>query len=517
MNQRPDRSVSPWTLVPGWAEVPTSPLPTGDVDVAVAGAGVTGLTTALMLARAGRAVVLVEAGRLGHSTSTHSTVKVTVGQGLVLSSVLRSRGRSAARVYAEANLAALAEVRGLVDELGIACDARTTVHDLYARTDRDADRLRREGELARAFGLPVAVGADGEDLPVEPREVVRFVDQLELHPGRYLLGLARACVELGVRITPGVRVLDARGEDPVTVTTTAGGFRARDVVLATHVPVLDRGLHFARLEPERSYAVALALPDGVTAPSAYDVGSPTRSTREALLDGRRAVVVTGEGHPVGRADDTDQRWERLVEWGRRHVGGTEVLYRWSAQDPASLDHLPYIGLLTPGARHLWTATGYGKWGFTNGTVAAMVLTGLLTGTGSPWAEVFDARRLGLPGALPRGAQVNAKVGVTWVHDRVGRRRAGRPENLAPGQAAVLRVDGEDVAAYRDPGGGLHAVSAVCTHLGCNVRWNAGEESWDCPCHGSRFDVDGAVLEGPAVRPLPPCPRPATSPGEVPGR
>ena len=497
------RNTSPWTLVPEWDELPTSAAPAGPVDVAVVGAGVTGLTTALLLARDGRNVVVVGDGRLGHNVSTHSTVKVTVGQGLVLSAITRARGRSAAMVYAEANLAGLAEVRGLVDELGIECDARTTVHDLYARTDRDSARLRREGELARSFGLPVTAASPG-DLPFAVREVVRFSDQLELHPGRYLLGLARACVDLGVRITPGVRVVDARGEDPVTVTTTDGSFQARDVVLATHVPVLDRSLHFARLEPQRSYAVALALPTGAPAPSSYDVGSPTRSTREALLDGRRAIVVTGEGHPVGRADDTDRRWDRLAEWARLQLGATDLLYRWSTQDPLSLDHMPYVGRLTPGAKHLWTATAYGKWGFTNGTAAAAILTELLAGSGSRWAESFDARRIGLPGSVPRGVVLNARVGATWTADRLGRRRGGRPQDLVAGEARVLRVDRADVAAYRDHGGVLHAVSAVCTHLRCNVRWNAAETSWDCPCHGSRFGVDGEVLEGPAVRPLPPC-------------
>jgi glycine/D-amino acid oxidase-like deaminating enzyme/nitrite reductase/ring-hydroxylating ferredoxin subunit len=497
------RNTSPWTLVPEWDGLPTSAAPSGPVDVAVVGAGVTGLTTALLLARDGREVVVVDDGRLGHNVSTHSTVKVTVGQGLVLSAITRARGRSAAMVYAEANLAGLAEVRGLVAELGIDCDARTTVHDLYARTERDAARLRREGELARSFGLPVTAASPG-DLPFAVREVVRLSDQLELHPGRYLLGLARACVDLGVRIAPGVRVVDARGEDPVTVTTTDGSFDARDVVLATHVPVLDRSLHFARLEPERSYAVALALPDGAPAPSSYDVGSPTRSTREAVLDGRRAIVVTGEGHPVGRADDTDRRWDRLAEWARLQLGATDVLYRWSTQDPSSLDHMPYVGRLTPGAQHLWTATAYGKWGFTNGTAAAVILTELLSGSGSRWAESFDARRIGLPGSVPRGVMLNAKVGATWTVDRLGRRRAGRPQDLAAGEARVVRVDGEDVAAYRDRAGVLHAVSAVCTHLRCNVRWNPGETSWDCPCHGSRFGIDGEVLEGPAVRPLPPC-------------
>jgi nitrite reductase/ring-hydroxylating ferredoxin subunit len=207
---------------------------------------------------------------------------------------------------------------------------------------------------------------------------------------------------------------------------------------------------------------------------------------------------------VGRADDTDRRWDRLAEWSRVQLGATDVLYRWSTQDPSSLDHMPYVGRLTPGAQHLWTATAYGKWGFTNGTAAAVILTELLAGSGSRWAESFDARRIGLPGSVPKGVVLNAKVGVTWTADRLGRRRAGRPQELAAGAARVLRVDGADVAAYRDRGGVLHTVSAVCTHLGCNVRWNAAETSWDCPCHGSRFGIDGEVLEGPAVRPLPPC-------------
>lgn len=494
--------LSPWIATAPPSSLPPGELPR-DADVAVLGAGVVGLTTAVLLQRAGHRVVVVEAGRVGRGVTGHSTVKATVAQGTVLTRITERLGDDAARVYAQVNAAGLRRIRSLVDELGVECDLVPAPHVLYARGAESVDAVRTETRIAAACGLAVEeTGA--VPLPFEVPAAASFPDQLSLHPVRYLLGLARALVAAGGTLVEGVRATGVRDDDPCVVSTRVGELRAGHVVVATHVPFLDRGLHFAKLTHHRAYGVAAVLPDGVDVGMTLTVDQPTRSTRAVDLDGERLVIVVGEGHPVGEDGDTSRRWRALADWAAQHLGAGPVRYTWSTQDASTPDGLPYVGRLTPGTDRLLLATGFAGWGMTNGTAAAEVLADHVAGRDNPWADTLDARRFNLPRTAGTLAAQNARVAVHAVGDRLRHLTAGRPENLPPGRAAVLRVGARHLACYRDDAGALHAVSARCTHLGCLVAWNEGERSWDCPCHGSRFDHTGAVLQGPAVSPLPPA-------------
>ena len=284
--------------------------------------------------------------------------------------------------------------------------------------------------------------------------------------------------------------------------TTAGPVAAGHVIIATQYPILDRGGQFTRTTAHRSYAIAGVLDPGVEAGMTINVGTPTRSTRTVEHGGEHLLVVVGEGHEVGRADDTGERWDRLAAWARQRFGVQDVRYRWSAQETQSLDHVPYVGFVTPRSKRVLTATGYGGWGITNGTAASMLLRDLVLGRDNEWLDVFDAGRAGreMPGR--EFISHNLEVATTWLKDRV----MGGPDGGA-GPRTWGRRDPRDRRAEgrRPPGseGALHAVSATCTHLGCTVSWNSAESSWDCPCHGSRFDCDGRVLQAPATAPLSP--------------
>lgn len=496
--------LSPWIATAPPSGLPPSELPR-DADVAVLGAGVVGLTTAVLLQWAGHRVVVVEAGRVGRGVTGHSTVKATVAQGSVLTRISQRLGDDAARVYAQANAAGLRRIRSLADELDVECDLATGPHVVYARGPESVDAVRTEARIAAACGLAVEE-TDAAPLPFEVAAAASFPDQVSLHPVRYLLGLARAVVDAGGAVVEGVRATGARDDDPCVVSTTAGELRAGHVVVATHVPFLDRGLHFTKLAHHRAYGVASVLPDGVDVGMTISVDEPTRSTRTVEVDGERLAVVVGEGHHVGEDGDTSRRWRALADWAAQHLGTGPVRYTWSTQDASTPDGLPYVGRLTPGTDRLLLATGFAGWGMTNGTAAAEVLADQVEGRVNPWADALDARRFNLSRTAGPLAAQNARVAAHAVGDRLRHLAAGRPEDLAPGQAAVLRVGARHLACYRDDDGGLHVVAARCTHLGCLVAWNDGERSWDCPCHASRFDHTGAVLQGPAVRPLPPASR-----------
>ena len=497
-----DQHISPWRATMGRPALGATAFRKVEADVVVVGAGITGITTALLLQRAGQRVAVVDAEELGRSVTTGSTVKVTFGHGTLYSKIAERNGLDAAHTYAAANVEGLRQILELVRELDIDCMLEHGApHVVYAEHDEERATVEAEAAVATRLGLPVSLTQDAP-LPFPIAAAVHFEGQAQFHPGQYLAGLAEAFTSLGGTVMEGARVVDVdEHRDHCTVETTSGQLSTGHVVVATQYPILDRGGQFSRLTPRRSYGIAGVLPPGTEAGMTINTGSPTHSTRTASLDGDRLLIVVGEGHDVGHVSDTSRQWDALRSWARDRFGVTDFRYHWSAEETSSLDHLPFVGFIAPGSRRVLTATGFDGWGMTNGTASAILMRDLILGQENPWAETFDARRAetSLPGK--EFVKHNVHVGKTWLKGRVSGASAGSLEDLEPGAAAVLEVDGKQTAAYRDEQGTVHAVSSVCTHMGCTVEWNDGERSWDCPCHGSRFGCDGEVLHGPATRPL----------------
>ncbi len=477
-----------------------------EVDACVIGAGFTGLTAALELARAGRRVCVLEAHQVGSGVSGHTTAKVSSLHGTVYDELRRRFGDAGATTYAAANEEALQYIEGTAGELGIDCRLRRRSAVTYVRDPRQRDTIVREAEAAQAAGLPARLTGE-VDLPYPVAAAVELPAQLELQPRSYLLGLARELLRLGGRVFEGTMATNVGdGSDPDVRTASGHRVRARDVVVATHYPFPDRGLFFMRLTPQRSYCVAVRPGDWRPQTMSISSDQPTRSVRaHPDGDGGEVLIVGGEGHKAGEDGDVAaERYAVLEAFARDQLGAGETTHRWSAHDMTTADGVPYVGPLTPVSRHVWVGTGYRKWGLSNGTAAGRILADRILGRETPHAWLFDTRRFTPLRSAPGVAKEGAKDAKHFVGDRMRRVPDGRPEELAPGEGRLLKVDGEVVAASRDEDGTVHAVSAVCTHLGCRVAWNTAERSWDCPCHGSRFAPDGAVLQGPAVRPLAPA-------------
>lgn len=476
-------------------------------DVVVVGAGIVGLTAALQLARAGRSVLVVEARGVGSGVTGSTTGKVTAAHGLRYAELMRTVGSERTRLYAQANQRAAAWVRDLVVTEELACDWRDRPAFTYTSDRGQTRKLEAEARATIDAGLE-AHEVRSVPAPTPLVVGVRVDGGGELHARNYCLGLAALAEHAGATIAEGVRVTAVREGAPTTVRTEEHGELTGDhVLIATHVPILDRGLYFARLEPQRSYAIAATIGRELPLGSFYDVGSPARSVRTAAgPDGDDVVVVGGEGHGVGKVTDTAERYDRLERWASEHLGTGAVTHRWSSQDPQTPDRAPYVGALRPGSRALWTATGFGKWGLSGGTAAAHALTERILGREDEYAPLWEPTRrqqLG-PRALARLALWNTETPVFLVGDRLRPAARGGTDALAPGEGRVVRHRGRRTAAFRDEEGTLHAHSPVCTHLGCEVHFNGAEQSWDCPCHASRFDArDGSVLEGPAVKALAP--------------
>ncbi len=472
-----------------------------DVDVAIVGGGIAGLTAAYLLKQAGKTVAVLDAKRILHGATGYTTAKVTAAHNIVYTTVRKKFGHEGARLYAEANQDALEFIARLVEEESLDCEFERKANYVYCESADERARIEQEVEAAREAGLAAKL-VEETPLPYAVECAFRLDDQAQFHPRKYLLPLAEKIDGDGSRVLELTRVLGVTGSGPIRLETDGGGVTARDVVLASHLPFADRGFFFAKAHPERSYAVAARVRPEKDPQGMYiNIGQPARSVRTAYDEAGVLLILGGEGHKPGTNTDTTARYRALEEFGRRHWQTEDFPYRWSTQDYMPIDALPYVGRLTRRSEHVYVATGFKKWGMTNGTAAAVILSDLILGRENPWAKLFDAKRLTPLASAPKFVSENASVAGHFVGDRLKRGERAELAELAPGEGRLLNLDGRKTAAYRDADGTLYTLSPRCTHMGCHVNWNPAEKSWDCPCHGSRFSGDGVVIEGPATRDL----------------
>lgn len=470
-----------------------------DADVAVVGGGIAGICTAWQLAQTGHSVVVVEAAGIVAGTTGHTTGKLTAQHTLIYDRLRSTFGEATAGHYARAQADAIEWVVRTAEELGIDCDIEHRPAYTYSTDPDDVSTIRTEVEAARGAGLPASFVTES-GLPFGIAAAIRVNDQVQFHPRRFLLGLADDLTARGGRIFERTRVTDAN--DPRILRTADGRtVTAEHVVIATQYPIVDQLKVFTRMTPRREFVIAAPMPAAHDPAGMYITATgDTRSVRTApYRDGRRLLIVTGEHFRPG-TEHVSRHLMRLTDWGRQHFPIDTLAYRWAAQDHGTTDGLPYIGRF---GDHRYVATGFGGWGLTNGVVAGQLIAGLIDNHPRPYTDIFDPARLHPVAEVPGLLKGALAVARRTIGDRI--RPSGSVDGIPPGQGAVVRIAGQQQAVYRADDGTLHAVSATCTHLGCVVAFNEVERSWDCPCHGSRFDLNGAVHQGPAVHPLTPQP------------
>jgi glycine/D-amino acid oxidase-like deaminating enzyme/nitrite reductase/ring-hydroxylating ferredoxin subunit len=487
------RPISPWL-----DETPAAARPQLDrdlaVEVAVVGAGLIGLSTAIELQRRGVSVAVLEARSVAAGVSGNTTAKLSSLHGLTYDSLLAAQGRDAAGAYAAANQWGIDQVERTASELGIDCDLRRKPNFTYTEAPARVEQLGAEAEAARSLGLS-ATFTEETDLPFEVAGAVRLDDQAEIQPVAYLRGIADALDSEEPTVYERTRVVAVDG----TVRTEAGPrVDARRVVLATQIPFLDRGLFFARAGVQRSYATSVRIHGELPSAMYLQGERPGRSLRSLRWRDEELLLVGGESHELGHGDPAE-KLEALQRYARDRFDVVGFEHLWSAHDFMPEDGMPYIGRLWPFSDRIWVATGMRKWGLAMGTAAARILADELTGEANEWARTFDPLRLPPLRSAPGLVRHNADSGLHFFADRA--RRGRRAADLMPGEGTVVRRGLAQHAVHRDRDGVLHAVSARCTHLGCIVGWNAPEQTWDCPCHGSRFGAGGEVISGPATRAL----------------
>ena len=503
MNDRsdlPGRDASLWLDTTRRTDYP--PLE-GDlrVDTAVVGGGIVGVSAALQCAERGRDVALLEADRIVEGVTGRTTAKVTAQHGLMYDDLLDKHGREVARQYAEANAAAIAEIEARIEDHDIECDFQRL--PAYADTGADGQRSRlvREAEVARGLDLPATFVEDPPS-PAASSGAVRFDEQAQFHPRKYLLALADEIPGEGSHVFEETEVTDVEDGTPCRVETDRGTVTAENVLVATHFPLQDPSFYFARQYPKRSYVLAVRLAEDPPEGLFYRDAEPYFSARPHPTDDGALTLVGGQNHKTGQGESTATRYRQLERQARQHFDVESVEYRWSTQDYVSTDRIPFVGPLGPTSERVYAATGFGGWGMTNGTAAATMLAAFAAGETPRWAAAFDPQRVDPVAAGKDLVTENVNAGAEFTRDWTKALLGGENGIVAPGEGEVVRRDGRPLAVARDEDGDLHVRSAVCTHMDCLVRWNDAERSWDCPCHGSRFSIDGEVLEGPAVEDLP---------------
>lgn len=491
-------STPPWTD----ADVPRFDALDGNraVDVCIVGAGIAGLTTALFLARAGHSVAVIEDGAIGSGETGRTTAHLSNAIDDRYHEIEKLHGAAGARLVVESHSAAIDCMERLSSEEDIACDFERVDGYLLAASPEDRQLLLEERDAATRAGLKgveMLLSSPQPGWSGEP--CLRFPRQAQLHPLRYLAGLARSVVYNGGQIFTNTHAADIEGGREAGVRTRTGHFvSAGSVVVATHVPVNDRVVMHTKQAAYRSYALALRVPVGsVRRALFWDTADPYHYVRTTLWnDVSDLLIAGGEDHKTGQADDGKERYRRLESWTRkRFPQARELQHRWSGQIIETIDYLAFIGRNPLDAENVYIATGDSGHGMTHGTLAGLVISDLILEKDNPWAELYDPARKTLR-AAPAFVRENANVARHYT-DWIAHGEPAAEADIPVRSGAVVRRGLRHFAVYRDDIGALKVLDATCPHLGCVVHWNPTERTFDCPCHGSRFDTAGRPLNGPA--------------------
>lgn len=504
MDSNSGQTVSIWMAT---VAVPEQSSLTGNThsDVCIVGAGIAGLTTAYLLAREGRSVVVLDDGRIGGGMTERTTAHLSNAIDARYFEIERLHGEKGARLTAQSHTAAIDRIEAIVAEEGIDCDFERLDGHLFVPPGDPKDVLEREVKAAHRAGLNDVEQV--ERAPIASFDTgmcLRFPRQAQFHPLKYLTGLSRAIERNGGRIFSGTHASKMEGGAHARVETSNGHVvTAEAIVIATNTPVNDIVTIHTKQAPYTSYVIGARIPrNSVTSALYWDTADPYHYVRVqgvSTPDGDRydVLIVGGEDHKSGQADDGDKRHAQLEAWARERFPMIErIEFRWSGQVMESFDGLAFIGRNPGDPRNVYIVTGDSGMGMTHGTIAGILITDLIMERECPWAPLYDPSRKTLR-AYREYARENINVAAQYVEDYLTGGDVDAPEEIAQGEGAIIWSGMTKLALYRDEHGKLHKRSAMCPHLGCIVSWNRLEKTWDCPCHGSSFDPYGRVLNGPA--------------------
>lgn len=470
-------------------------------DVIVVGGGITGISTALQLQLAGKKCLVLEAENIGFGTTGGTTAHLNTLLDTPYTTISKNFGEENAALVAQAAHKALQLIRSNIDQFDIKCGFENADAYLFAQDEKQQKELEEIVEASEKAGIDIA-SSNTMPVKIDFLSAARAKGQAKFNPLDYLYGVAEAFETAGGVIVQHTRVQEVKDAEPIEVLTDTTSFTASDLIYATHIPPGVNLLHL-RCAPYRSYAMAVKLQDDdYPADLAYDMQDPYHYYRTQVVNGQSYLIAGGKDHKTGHEANTMRPFLELESHIRKHFAVAEIAYRWSSQYFEPSDGLPYIGHLPGHPEHLYVATGFGGNGMTYSHVSAQLLTAIILQQTSEYEKLFDPNRLKPVAGFVSFLQHNFDVAKQYINRLMPAEKINELAGIAHGEGRVVKFEDQRIAIYKDDNGNLHAIDPVCTHLKCEVSWNAAENSWDCPCHGARYDVDGKVLTGPADKQLP---------------
>jgi glycine/D-amino acid oxidase-like deaminating enzyme/nitrite reductase/ring-hydroxylating ferredoxin subunit len=477
------------------------------VDVCVVGAGIAGLTTGYLLALEGKSVMVIDKNSAGQGETINTSAHLSNEIDATYHEIERLHGEKGAQLAAESHTAAISKIESIVTSEGIDCDFARVDGYLFLGLDDKEKTLDQELEAAQRAGVKVTKES-ALPFTFASGPCLRFSRQAQFHAGKYIAGLAQAFKRAGGKLYGNTEAQEIKGGDSAEIKTKKGQkISAAAVVVATNTPINDWVKMHTKQAAYRSYVIGVPVPvNSIPAALYWDTEDPFHYVRLQRTgegpEARDILIIGGEDHKTGQTEELENRYARLLSWARTHFPGLpDPEFRWSGQIMDSMDGLAFVGRNPGDEENVYIATGDSGVGLTHSTIAGMLIADLITGRENAWTSLYDPSRKSVRAAVTF-AKENLNVAAQYS-DWVTPGEVSSVEEIQPGTGAIVRRGLSKIAVYRDAAGKLHERSAVCTHLGCIVDWNTTEGSWDCPCHGSRFDPEGKVLNGPAISALAP--------------
>lgn len=472
-----------------------------DVDIAIVGGGMVGILSAYKLEKQGFKIAIIEAENIVQSTTAHTTAKLTSQHGLIYDKILNKMGSDLAHQYARANESAIHQIKKIADEHNIDCDYESQLAYIYTQDDNYVEQIEAEVEAARSLGIDAELVED-LPFPFEIKTGMVFRNQAQFHPRKFLLNLAKIINERGVAIYEKTRAIELNKDNDKYIINTSEGKKvtAEKVIIASHYPFFNKkSMYYARLYVERSYILGIHTKEKYPGGMYINAEDPPRSLRYHPTDDGDLILVVGEKHKAGQGENTNEHYQALFNFAKSIFTIEDIPYRWSTQDCITLDGIPYVGQYASDTPNLYVATGFAKWGMTNSMASSIILSDLIVKGESPWGDVYNPSRKTIAASTKNFVIQNADVAGQIIEGKLS--PIEKDIELTPGDATIVEVDGDKTGVFRDEEGKLHIVNTTCTHMGCELKWNKAERSWDCPCHGSRFTYQGNIIQGPAVKSL----------------
>ncbi|WP_117169420.1 FAD-dependent oxidoreductase [Paraliobacillus sediminis] len=472
-----------------------------EVDVAIVGAGITGITTAYLLRNEGYKIALLEADTILSGTTGYTTAKVTAQHGLIYHELIQHFGEEKAKLYYQAAIDAKQQIKDTIVKHNISCEYAEEDAYIYTNSQNEMKAIEDENNAYQKLGIEGEIVTEMPlDIPMKSALVMK--NQAQFHPLQYLNHLVKASTDNGVAIYEHTTATDIDfGENPTIHTKDKKKITCKHVVMASHYPFYDKkGLYFSRIHPERSYLIAITANKKFPGGMYINAEQPTRSIRTTMDEGEEVWLIGGERHKTGQEKETNDHHVELETFANQNFGIKDYKYRWSAQDLTTIDKVPYIGAVTANEPNVLIATGYRKWGMTNGTVAAMILSDTIRNKENPYTSLFKPSRFDFDPDVKNFIKENFDVAKHMIKGKL-EIPEDKLDEIEQNKAAVIREKGKRIGVYRDATGKIQHIDTTCPHMKCEVNWNKAEHTWDCPCHGSRFTIDGEVIEGPAHKPL----------------